>query len=120
VSPHQLRHGLGERLRKQGLDLGVAQQLLGHARPATTLRYGQPTAAEAELGLRLPVFLGALSTQSADGGFGPGKGLWSLETLVDEYKTLRAWQRELADEHLAAPDLLPITAPRRRGRPGRR
>jgi hypothetical protein len=49
------------------------------------------------------VFLGSLSTQIADGGFGPGKGLWSLETLVDEYETLRPWQWELADERLAAP-----------------
>jgi integrase/recombinase XerC len=40
VSPHQLRHGLGYRLRRQGVDLGVAQQLLGHARPAMTMRYG--------------------------------------------------------------------------------
>jgi hypothetical protein len=56
------------------------------------------------------VFLGALYTQIADGGYGPGKGLWCLETLVDEYETLRAWQREQADERLAAPGLLPITA----------
>jgi site-specific recombinase XerD len=52
VSPHQLRHGLGERLRRQGVDLGVAQQLLGHARPATTLRYGQPTEADVREALR--------------------------------------------------------------------
>jgi hypothetical protein len=56
------------------------------------------------------VFLGALYTQIADGGFGPGKGLWSLETLLDEYETVRAWQRELADERLAASGLLPNTA----------
>jgi site-specific recombinase XerD len=52
VSPHQLRHGLGERLRRQGVDLGVAQQLLGQAGPATTMRYGQPTEADVREALR--------------------------------------------------------------------
>ena len=52
VSPHQPRHGLGYQLRKRGVDLGVAQQLLGHARPAMTMRYGQPTEADVREALR--------------------------------------------------------------------
>jgi hypothetical protein len=92
----------------------VLAQLLGLVEPPLPLRRPvtpqQLAAAEVELGLRLPTFLGALYTQIADGGFGPGKGLWTLETLLDEYETLRAWQREQADERLAAPGLLPITA----------
>jgi hypothetical protein len=38
VSPHQLLHGLGEWLRKQGVDLGVGQQLLGHSWGARMMR----------------------------------------------------------------------------------
>jgi hypothetical protein len=107
-------------LRKQALNAEHAEaeaalvQLLGPIEPPRRLPRPvtpeQLAAAEAELGLRLPVFLGALYTHIADGGFGPGKGLWPLETLLDEYDTLRVWQRELADERLATPGLLPITA----------
>ncbi|GAB4200699.1 MAG: tyrosine recombinase XerC [Roseiflexaceae bacterium] len=52
VSPHQLRHWLGYQLRARGVDLGVVQRLLGHSRPATTLRYGQPTEADLREALR--------------------------------------------------------------------
>lgn len=43
VSPHQLRHSLGYRLRRQGVDLGAIQTILGHSRLETTRRYGAPT-----------------------------------------------------------------------------
>lgn len=43
TSPHKLRHGLGYRLRKSGADAGYIQKILGHSRPTTALRYGQPT-----------------------------------------------------------------------------
>ena len=45
-SPHELRHGLAYRLRRDGVDLGVIRQILGHARLETTVRYGKPTAGD--------------------------------------------------------------------------
>ena len=115
-----LREEPERRRRKEALNAehaeaeAVLAQLLGPAEPLRRLPRPvtpeQLAAAEAELRLALPAFLGALYTQIADGGFGPGKGLWSLETLLDEYETLRTWQREQPDKRHAAPGLLSITA----------
>lgn len=61
-------------------------------------------AAEAALGLAFPPLLVRLYTEVADGGFGPGRGLVTLERLVRETRDLRggeqlprgrAWPAEL-------------------------
>ncbi|MBW8171775.1 tyrosine-type recombinase/integrase [Ornithinimicrobium sp. Arc0846-15] len=47
VTPHQLRHRFATRAYAQGQDLLAVQQLLGHARPETTMIYTQvPTASK--------------------------------------------------------------------------
>ena len=45
--------------------------------------------AETALGLRFPALLARLYVEVADGGFGPGRGLLSLERLVRETRELR-------------------------------
>ena len=47
-------------------------------------------AAEAALGVSLPPFLARLYVEVADGGFGPGRGLVSLERLVRKARELRS------------------------------
>lgn len=39
IHPHMFRHGFGTLARKQGIDLGVVQDAMSHANPATTLTY---------------------------------------------------------------------------------
>ena len=61
--------------------------------PAGGLRRATPAdvqAAEAALGLTLPPFLARLCVEVADGGFGPGRGLVSLERLVRKARELRS------------------------------
>jgi hypothetical protein len=50
---------------------------------------GEVQAAEAALGVALPPLLGRLYVEVGDGGFGPGRGLLSLEALVGETRELR-------------------------------
>jgi hypothetical protein len=63
-------------------------------------------AAEAELGFRLPPALRQYYLEVADGGIGPGDGLYSLEALVAKHRELTAEpvgpQGQPWPEHLVA------------------
>jgi hypothetical protein len=75
--------------------MGTAEQFerdMSTPAPAGSLRRALPAdveAAEAALGVSLPAFLRRLYLEVADGGFGPGRGLLSLERLVREARELR-------------------------------
>ncbi len=64
-------------------------------------------AAEAALGLTLPAFLTRLYVEIADGGFGPGGGLVSLDRLVRETRELRTGEI-LPRGRVWPPTLLPL------------
>ena len=60
--------------------------------PADDLRRASPEelrAAEAALGIALPPLLARLYIEVGDGGFGPGRGLLSLQELVRDTRALR-------------------------------
>lgn len=46
VTPHVLRHTLGTRLLREGVDMAVVSRILGHGDINTTARYGAPSAAD--------------------------------------------------------------------------
>jgi hypothetical protein len=76
--------------------LGTAERLqrdMTSPAPAGALRAASTAdvqAAEAALGLSFPSFLARLYVEVADGGFGPGRGLVSVERLVKETRELRS------------------------------
>ena len=76
----------------------------GNLRRATP---AQVAAAEQALGLRLPGFLARLYLEVGDGGFGPGRGLISLDKLVGETAELRKGD-VLPRNRSWPPALLPI------------
>ena len=39
VYPHKMRKTLGMNLKNRGVDLGIIQEVLGHANPAVTSQY---------------------------------------------------------------------------------
>jgi hypothetical protein len=59
-------------------------------KPLRSASIADVEAAEQALGLSLPPFLARLYAEVADGGFGPGRGLVSLEALVREARELRS------------------------------
>ena len=68
------------------------QQVMTTPAPAGSLRRATSddvAAAERALGMPLPPLLRRLYTEVADGGFGPGTGLLSVEALVRETRALR-------------------------------
>ena len=52
INPHFLRHSVTSYLRKQGLDLQVVQQFLGHEKIDTTIRYSHLDKSEMESDIR--------------------------------------------------------------------
>ena len=64
--------------------------------------------AEAELGFPLPAALRQLYREVADGGFGPGDGLYSLAGLVAKYREMTE-EPVGADGEMWPAELLPVT-----------
>ena len=76
--------------------LGTAERLQrdmtspAPGKPLRSASIADVEAAEQALGVSLPPFLARLYAEVADGGFGPGRGLVSLERLVREARELRS------------------------------
>ena len=68
---------------EQAMTAPVDDPLPGPAAPEAI------AAAEAALGVALPPALRRLYAEVADGGFGPGEGLLSLERVVTQWRELR-------------------------------
>lgn len=78
--------------------------------PAGSLRKASEadlSAAEAALGVAFPPFLARLYLEIADGGFGPGGGLLSLDGVVRETRELRSGA-QLARGRTWPPSYLPL------------
>jgi hypothetical protein len=63
--------------------------------------------AEAALGRPLPAAVRAVYAGVADGGFGPGGGLYPLEALLDEYRSLTGEPQGPGDQPWP-PELVPL------------
>lgn len=91
-----------------------------HQRVSVPVTIEELAQAEVQLGFALPSFLRRLYLEVGNGGFGPGYGLYplnsydpSINSLVTEYLGMRSMSQKDIDEHWADEEVKPSLWPER-------